>query len=287
MRDIGTSPRIIEIKRKRRQKRIKALIIYFLIFVAIVAGLSFLSKEKHIVVDNVVVTGTHIIDQEEVIREIRKNLSGKYLFLFSKSNSFIFPEKAIYNNLLLKFPRIEKLSLKRDSLKTIQADIIERTGSFLYCGDKVPEDKKEIGENCYFINNDGYIFDEAPYFSGDVYFKYYIPLSKEMENPLGNNITDEEHFYRITRFIDGINSLGLKPVYIVIEKDGTDYLYLESNGTNPVIQFKDNDNLTIILDNLLVAMQKKEFADEIKSKYNTLQYIDLRFKNKVLYKFEG
>lgn len=286
MRDIGTSPRIIEIKRKRRQKRIRAFVLYFFISALFITGLAFLSGEKHIVIDKVLVSGTHIIDQDEVEKEIKNNLSGKYLYIFSKSNSFIFPEKKIYNNLISKFPRIQELSLKRDNLKTIHAEIVERTGSFLYCGERVPEDKKEIGENCYFVNNDGYIFDEAPYFSGNVYFKYYIPLP-EGEKPLGNNMTDKEHFYRIARFIDGISSLGLKPAYITIEKNGTNHLYLESGETTPVIQFKDNDNLTIILDNLLVAMQKKEFADEIKSKYNTLQYIDLRFKNKVLYKFEG
>jgi hypothetical protein len=33
-------------------------------------------------------------------------------------------------------------------------------------------------------------------------------------------------------------------------------------------------------------MKKQEFADEIISKYDDLLYIDLRFKNKVFYKFK-
>jgi hypothetical protein len=45
--------------------------------------------------------------------------------------------------------------------------------------------------------------------------------------------------------------------------------------------------LDIILDNLSVSMGKPEFANDIHSKYDTLLYIDLRFDNKVLYKFNG
>ena len=48
----------------------------------------------------------------------------------------------------------------------------------------------------------------------------------------------------------------------------------------------NTDDFDMILDNLSISMKKKEFAEEINTKYNTLLYIDLRFKNKVLYKFK-
>ena len=55
---------------------------------------------------------------------------------------------------------------------------------------------------------------------------------------------------------------------------------------DPKIIFKEDNDLGVILDNFATAMGEKEFANEINSKYDTLLYIDLRFKNKVLYKFE-
>ncbi|MFA6515343.1 MAG: hypothetical protein WCT42_03725 [Candidatus Paceibacterota bacterium] len=288
MRDIPTSPRIIEIKHKRRIRRLRLIILFFILFISIVGALSFFSSNKHIVINKVVVIGTHIIDQEDIEKEVYKNISGKYIYLFSRNNSLIYPHSKIYKNLLLKFPRIESLSVGRDNLNTLQIKIVERTGAYLYCGEEVPENKNDVGENCYFINNDGFIFDKAPYFSGNVYFKYYMKIENEAGNPQGKQMTNVENFYNLARFIDKITALGFKPIYIVKDQDGTNYLYLNhgANGTLPKIVFKNDADLSVIQDNLLLSMKKKEFADEINSKYNTLLYIDLRFKNKVLYKFQ-
>lgn len=288
MKDIPTSPRIIEIRRKRRTRRLRLSLLCFLLFITIVWALSFFSKDKHVVIDNIEVTGTHIINQDEVKNNINEVISGKYIHLFTKSNSFIYPHRKIYDNLILNFPRIESLSVSRYGLKTLRVKIVERIGSYLYCGENIPENKEEIGENCYFLNNDGYIFDKAPYFSGNVYFKYYMPIDGEVDNPLGKQMTDVDNFHKLQRFIDSITSLGFKPTHIFAGPNGEYSLYLEheENATAPKITFKKDNNLDVILDNLSLSMRKKEFADEINSKYNTLLYIDLRFKNKVLYRFQ-
>jgi hypothetical protein len=288
MKDIPTSPRIIEIRHKRRVKRMRLVILFFILLVFIIGGLAFFSANKNVVIDKVVVSGNHIIDEEDIEKEINKNISGRYIYLFSKNNSFIYPHKKIYDSLLVTFPRIEKLSIYHDNLKTLHIDISERTGSYLYCGENLPENKSEIGENCYFVNNDGFIFDKAPYFSGDVYFKYYMTIENNTSNPLGKQMLDIDHFHELARFIDAINAIGFKPIYISLDQMGTYSLYLDANkgGTLPKILFKNNDDYRIIQDNLSLAMKKKEFSSEINSKYGSLLYVDLRFKNKVLYKFQ-
>jgi hypothetical protein len=288
MRDIPTSPRAIEIKRKRRARKLRLFILFFLLFISIIWALSFFSGDSHIVINKIIVNGTHIIDQKDIEEDVYKNISGKYIYLFMKSNSFIYPHNKIYKDLKLNFPRIEKLSIHRDNLNTLYIDITERIGSYLYCGASIPDSKDEVGENCYFINNDGYIFDKAPYFSGNVYFKYYMMLEGDIINPLGKQMINIDQFHKFVRFIDRVTSLGFKPIYILKDKDGINYLYLNHNisGTSPRILFKNDDDWEVIQDNLSIAMRKKEFADEVNSKYNTLLYIDLRFENKVLYKFE-
>ena len=218
MRDIPKSPRIIEIRHNSRVRNLRLWIIFFALITSLLWAFSYFSEDKHITIDKIVITGTHIINQDDVEKLIYKDISGKYLYLFSKANSFIYPHKKIYNNLRLNFPRIETLSIYRDNLKTLHIDIKERTGSFLYCGHSIPEEQREVGENCYFINNDGYIFDKAPYISGNVYFKYYINLEDGVINPLGKQMMNVDQFHRLARFIDGINSLGFKPVYIAMRQ---------------------------------------------------------------------
>lgn len=288
MKDIPTSPRIIEIRHNRRIRRLRFFVFFLVLLIAIIFALSFFSGRKGMMINKIEITGTHIIDQNDIREEIYQNIFGKYIYLFDKANGFIYPHDQIYNNLISKFPRIEKLSVYRDNLKTLHIDITEKVGSYLYCGVNIPENEEELGENCYFINNEGLIFDKAPYFSGNVYLKYYVDLENGHNKPLGLKLFNTEYFYKITRFIEGISSLGFKPIYIVIDKDGTNYLYLDNknNKNIPKIIFKNDDDFDIIKDNFEIAMKKKEFSNEVNLKYDRLLYIDLRFKNKVLYKFQ-
>lgn len=288
MRDIPTSPRAQEIKRSRKVRKLRVIILFALLFISIIWALSFFSGNRHVVITKIVVSGTHIIDQKDIEDEVYKNISGKFIYLFAKSNSFIYPQEKIYDDLLVKFPRIEKLSVNIDKVNTLKINITERVGAYLYCGSSVPENKDDVGENCYFINNDGYIFDKAPYFSGNVYFKFYMTIDGGGSNPLAKQMVSVDEFHKLAGFIDEVTSLGFNPTYLWKDKDNTDYLYLNHTalGTLPKIMFKNDDDLEIIGDNLAIAMRKKEFADEINSKYNTLLYIDLRFNNKVLYKFQ-
>jgi hypothetical protein len=288
MRDIPTSPRIIEIKKARRIYTIQLIFLFIILFASIILALSFYSNNKNITIDKIVITGTQVIDSSEIEKNVLENISGKYFHLFSKSNIFIYPHDLVYDGLILNFPKIEKLSVYREGLNTLHVNVSERIGSYLYCGSFVPEEKDKIGENCFFINEDGFIFDKAPYFSGNVYFKYYINLGDESINPLGKQVIETNKFYKLSKFIKGVSDLGFKPIYLVAGRDGVDSLYLEHGvtDTSPVILFKDESDLDVILDNLSLSMKKKEFINEINSKYNKLLYIDLKFKNKVLYKFQ-
>lgn len=288
MRDIPTSPRIIEIKRQRRVYYLRLFILTFVFFTLVIWALSFFSNYRRLTINEIKIEGTNIIDNALVKESINKTLSGKYLFLFAKKNGFIYPKQKIYNNLITEFPRIEELELGQIGLNTLSVKIKERSGSYLYCGAVVPEIETDIGENCYFVNNDGFIFDKAPYFSGNVYFKYYLFINTTALSPLGLQMIPQERIHEIIRFIDGVKKLGFDPAYLVIENDGSHSLYLnhKSKDSNPRIMFKADNNLETIKDNLSLSMQKNEFANEIKSKYDKLLYIDLRFNNKVLYKFQ-
>ena len=288
MKDIPTSPRIIQIKRKRKVGRIRLIILCLVLFISIIGALSYYSFDKRLAIKDIAINGTSIISWDEVSNKIDDSLTGRYLFLFSKRNSLIYPHDKIQKSLLAEFPRIEKLDMKIRDFNTLVLNIKERLGAHLYCGAILPEAKDEVGENCYFINNDGYIFDKAPYFSGDIYFKYYNQINMVGGEALGSQVFPPARFHELVRFIDGVKALGLKPIYLVKTKDDIYSLYLKSSSDkpNPKVIFKEDNDLVTILDNFKTAMGEKEFANEINSKYDTLSYIDLRFKNKVLYKFE-
>jgi len=286
MKRIPTPKRVIMIKHQRRIQILRLSFLLLILFLSIVGALAYFSFNKNITITKVTVEGTNIINSSEVIFVVKSGLTGKYYNLFSRADSFIFPRKEIYNNLIKHFPRIEEVSIVKKNLNTLQINIKERLGSYLYCGNTIPDVLSKIGENCYFMNSDGYIFGKAPYFSGDVYFKYYLKINDD-KSILGQNVMNLNHFHKLVRFINGITSLGFKPISLVIDTSGKEILYLNHNldESTPEIIFQTSNNFDKILSNLSAAMNTTKFSNEITSRYNTLQYIDLRFNNKVLFKF--
>lgn len=285
-RDILTSPRVEEIKRTKRKANIRLSILFSILFVVCIVGLSFLSNYKKMTINTVTVSGTRIINEEDVRDFVEASMSGKYLYLFNKHNAFIYPHDNIYNGLLNKFTRIEKLSLNIKNVTNLDIYIKERSGAYMWCGEKIPDNEKDLGDNCYFVNDDGYIFDNAPYVSGNLYFKYYLPLG-DINKILGSQMLDPKLFQDFVRLNDTLKDSGLNPI-ILTSGDDYWYIYLEHkiDKTKPYIIFKKDMDLDKVGEDIRTAMSKKEFKDEIYGKYDTLLYIDMRFKNKVFYKFQ-
>lgn len=286
-RDITTSPRVQELRRAKSKRNRVLLIIFFLLTIGLVAGASYLSHQPKVTINSIKVEGTHIIDSTDIQEVVEDNMSGNFLYLFSKKNTFLYPKSAIEKDLQTEFTRIKNLSIRLEGLNTLKIVIDEKVGSYMYCGANIPENPSELGENCYFVNSDGYVFDIAPYFSGNIYFKFYLPIEND-QDVLTQQLLDTKKFREIISFTDGLVDLGLDPVSVVMyDKDRYAFhLRANSSGTEPEILFKADNELPVIFGNFSAAMQNPDFKNQIISKYGSLSYIDLRFNNKVLYKFK-
>ena len=138
------------------------------------------------------------------------------------------------------------------------------------------------------MDDTGYVFDEAPYFSGEVYFKFYGLGSIHADNPAGFYFS-EQNFKQLTAFKDVLISMGLKPVIINILKNGDIELFLargNSSKSGPKIIFKSDADLLNVAENLQAALATEPLMSGFKNKYSSLLYIDLRFGNKVFYKLK-
>lgn len=286
-RDIITSPRMVELSRKRRKRRRMYLFIFFILFIGSLIGLSFLSQYHKINIKEVRVEGTHIIDADKLIGEAQKEISGKYIYLFNRSNAFIYPRRLLINNLQEKFPRIEEITVRLNGFQTLDIKIKERFGAYLWCGTEAPSTTPDTAENCYFVNSDGLIFDKAPYFSGNVYFKFYVPVANP-QNPLGVVLFSKDEFRILIDAIDHLESMGLHATTLVMLDEGKYYFKItDRKSTNiPEIWWRKENDLSEVVDNLEVALKNSDFQNEIFSRLSSLVYIDLRFDNKVLYKFK-
>ena len=152
----------------------------------------------------------------------------------------------------------------------------------------IPVLRDSINDNkCYFLDSDGYIFDKAPYFSGDVYFKFYGDSLLSNENPSGSYLMKDK-FSKIIEFKNSIEKMNLKPTSFYLNENGEEgnFSLFGEPGISPKIIFKVDGDYEKLAENLQAAISVDPLKTNLKTKSSSLLYLDLRFGNKVYYKFK-
>ena len=277
------------LKKERRKTLKNKGILIGIALVLFIALISFLSHNQYIAIEEVRVEGNEVLDSRELIEVTQVELSGNYLLLFSKSNALLYPRKKIKETLLDSYKRISGIDIRLNDLKSITLSITEREGKYLWCGDVLPSPETEIKDRaCYFLDGSGYLFAKAPYFSGSVFFKFYGKPSGEKNGITGRFLLSLEEFERLIFFKDLLGDMNIDSQALVI-KDIENYELLLASGAleeAPKIIFSKKDDFEKILNNLDSALDTEPFATDFREKLSSLLYIDLRFGNKVIYKFE-
>ncbi|KKR79458.1 MAG: hypothetical protein UU24_C0008G0021 [Candidatus Nomurabacteria bacterium GW2011_GWA2_40_9] len=277
-----SSPRLLELKRKRQKILRNKILIFFFLSVILFFGLSFTTRFEKININNIEVVGNKVLDTELIKDLITKEMEGHYYFIVPKTSVLFYPKNQIERVLSKKFKRIKEISVEVKNEQILEVYLSERKATYTWCGENIPTDEESITkEDCYFMSSDGYIFDKAPYFSGAVYFKFYGA------GRVGS-LFSSENFNDLISFKDSVISMGLQPNTFNVKKDGDIELYLASNSSilnSPKILFKKDGDLIKITENLQAAVITDPLKTNLKDKYDTLLYIDLRFGNKIYYKF--
>ena len=266
-------------KQNRKRKFLRKIIILSILIVVLISGLIVVARNSHFLLQKINISGNKIIETERIRDEVNKILDSNFLFIFPKKNVLWFPKEKIKENILKSYSRIRKVEIERRSFKEIEVMIEEYGSKYLAC---VPA-PIETDEKCYFLDEDGHVFTEAPFFSGGVYFKFFDYLEGK-DIAVGDDILPPPEFKRIISLIDQLSNLGLETKSMNIRKSSYE-LVLENKKTR-IIFTKEND-YNKLLSNLSAALSSKPFVGDIKKILNSLEYFDLRFGNKVYYKFES
>jgi len=285
-RNILNSPRLREIKKKKR--KVFWLWFFGIIFILslLSVGLVFLARWEKINIRTVEVVGVEKEDTKLIQNLAWEKISKNYFFFLPKTNIFLLPKKEIEEELALNHREFKDLEMKVKENFTFEISLTERKPEYLWCGEEfsltTPIDQ------CFFMDDTGFIFSEAPYFSGDVYFKFFGKVAQR-ENPLGVFFLPET-FEKVNLFRETLEKINLKPVSFSSLPDGEMEFYLASFSSTlelpPRIIFKTETDFLKLAENLQTALETEPLLTEFKNKYAFLEYLDLRFDNRVYYKFK-
>lgn len=281
------SERLTKIKRSRRKIFAKKFFLLFFLIVAALIGFIFLFRWNESNISDIQISGNKVVETKSVEEIVRQDLSGDYLWILPKTNFLFYPARKIKSDLMQKLKRIENISLSVENIKTLKINLSERSPLYTYCGE-ILADSGNGQEKCYFMDGSGYIFDEAPYFSGNVYLKFYGKTNEAGIDPLGYYYFGS-NFDKLIAFKDNLVKLGLSPAIFNVLDNGDMEVYLASrikSQLGPKIIFKSDADLDQITENLQSVLSTEPFQSDFNKKYDSLLYIDLRFGNKVYYKFK-
>ena len=276
---ILNSPRFEEYKKKKSKNLRKKVYLILFLFLVVFISLVFISRIKKINIDQIIVTGNKVVDTKDIENITQQKLDQKYIWLFPKSNAFIYPEKSIKNNLLTNYKRLTDVDLKVKDNKILEIFVKEREGKYIWCGDIKPVENT-LDQKCYFSDSEGYIFDTAPYFSDGVYLKLYGKINNE--NKIGTYFVPES-FKNIIHFKDLVEKMDLKIRSVSIQENKDMNMYLSSGAE---IRFNSLSDVEKLSQSLQAAIITPPFSTDFKNNPSSLLYIDLRFGNKVYFKFK-
>ncbi len=281
-RTVLNSAKLDELKKKKRKVLKAKIIMFFAGLVVVLTGLVFLLRWGELNIQSIEISGNKVIETKDIESIIRGQISGKYLWVIPKTSFVFYPRVGIEEELAAKIKRLKDISVNVKDTKTLVVTLAEREIKYTWCGNDLP--KEELGPEkgvCYFTDEEGYIFDTAPYFSGDVYFRFYGKLNE----PLGSYFY-KDYFKKLVYWKEALESMNLKPVALRLNADDEVEIFLSKGGLpGPRIIIKAPSDEVKTMENLESALDTN-FKTALAEKYDKLLYIDLRFDNKVYYRFD-
>lgn len=288
---IEESPKLRALRVKRQKARNRLSILLGILFLTVCGAFVYASYYPRLQLRTIRVVGNKVVDTAEIVAKVDTMLSGKYAHIIPMRNSFLYPKERIIATLDAAFPRFQSVTVYRADLNTLLVTVTEVRGHALWCGlDAV---RVDTNVPCYFTDESGKIVSAAPQYSGNVYPRFFggtiAGVSIETPAPdeiLGKTFIEEPMFQNLLSFAERVHTLGFEVQAIVVGGGDENTLFLDlGDGKTAPIRFLKNDDLTVLFQNLSAALSKEELADALKDDTTKLEYFDLRFTNKVYYKF--
>lgn len=237
-----------------------SVIIFLLCGVSV--GVFFIDKFK---IKNIIISGNSFLKENEIRWRVESTMSAKIFGIIPQDRFFSFsPEKA-KDDLLFQFGRLSSAEVIKDIPSTILVSVKERESFALLCLLNT--------KDCHFVDETGFIFEKAPFFSSGVFVKFFDERSaKPVE---GQFLINQETLKRLFSFLDKVSAF-----FDVTE------IYLDDDG---VYKLRTVGGLDLILDkaddwDLVFSNFETFFGNYKDSGHLDFEYIDLRFGNKVFYK---
>ena len=260
----------------------------FFALILIIGGIVWGLSSPALRITRIEVTGNSFLGTDEITSFVRKEISGKYFFLFPKDSIALYPKERIKKDLLDSFKRILSIKVTPQGLTALSISINERKPYSLWCGEALGDTGAPVDTPCYFTDETGFLFAEAPHFGGNAYVEFYGPLyeagnatSPPSTIPVGSIFLPISEFKTINLFRDLLERIGLK-IRAITALDAGDVTFSIREG-GKILFNKKQDPMKLVSD--IESAFRTELGDpKDPLTRKQIDYIDARFANKIFFK---
>lgn len=266
--------------------------IYFSLAVVILSLGSFgyyLLFSDYFKITNVYIHGAN----SEITRGVEiyfEDLSEKTrFFILSQNKTIFFPSKSFKSDILSAFPKIKDAHINLEIPNSLSIDLSERSISGIWCpvtavgGTPKQAVAEKIGEehNCYFYDEDGVVYQEAPNSSAGTLITFIRDM-RVYGAKAGDTVLSMDDLLFIERLTAALSLAYVRPAYISILGSQEIRVGFSSSSGGWEAYFSREESIITQVENLVLVLER-----EIGQDYPYLLYVDLRLGNKVFYKFIG
>lgn len=230
-------------------------------------------------VSTITTSGETNISKEILDDSISEFMMAKKKLRITYLHNFTFPRKKIREYLYEKFPRIKDIKTTFIN-NTMILSIEEHEPDMVVC--------QQDTETCFYATKDGYVFDRAfiESINNDLIYRTYTPLENDIW------IHDEETLSIIQSMLQSWTNYGLSVQSVVLDENTVDIYYQISKRNEEILSqpFFIKTSQRQAMEETISLIQKTLEDIEVKrriDKGDALEYIDVRFTNKILYRFYG
>ncbi|GEM_PF-1756720 len=235
-------------------------------------GLWYLANASYIRVENIEVAGTNLLDPKVIEDAIRGELTGRRWLFLPKNNILAVSSKDLTLRLLEEFSSMAEVSIAKDFPHSIRVAIRERVLWGIYCQARPIPEKPHP---CAYLDEGGTAFQEFSNVEG-----WLLPIIIGPATPVLGGVTVSLEMFGF--FQEAKNVLDTVNVRLLSFRESTttpeDMSLATAEGWEIRIQ---KNNVSSEWFPILKTLLDKEIGD----KRSRLEYVDLRFGQKVFYKY--
>lgn len=253
---------------RRRKIIYKKIITIFSFLIIFTVGLIYFSRLEAFQIKTISIEGIKYGDEKPIREAAYEAISGDRFFFVPKSSYLLFPKQNFENKLIQIQKSIVGLDLEFKNDKTLILKIKEKEPIAVLCNQTTGN------QNCFIVDADGFIFAKEPIIGDMELVRFYGFFEGEQIGKIFDNIK------MLTKVVE-LNVLLKKigfDISRVETKDNQTYTLNTRQSVKLLIDV--NDDPKKISENLNILIAKESLG---KAQLENVDYIDLRFDNKVFY----